>query len=276
MDSSSPESVQWLAVRLADRYSKLSQVEAVAFAGSQTNQVADTGSDIDLYIYVTEEIPIEVRRELTTSSSTHMDINNQFWEHSDEWLDKASGIKVDLTFRHTRWIEQQLEHSFEHHEASVGYSTCFWHNILTSKTLFDKNGWFTALKNKAQQPYPEALRDNIIAKNYPILRDNLSAYLHQLSYAVRRSDDISINHRIAALLASYFDIIFAVNRLPHPGEARLLQITESRCQELPKSMREQVTGLLKANLGEGNVIDCANALIDSLDELLKNQGLIAD
>lgn len=156
MDSSSPESVQWLAVRLADRYCKLSQVEAVAFADSKTNQEADISSDINLYIYITEEIPIEIRRELATSPSTHMDIDSQFGELGDEWLDKASGIKVDVMFRHTSWVEQQLEHRFEDPETSVDYSTCFWHNILTSKTLVDKNGWFTELKTKAQQALPRS------------------------------------------------------------------------------------------------------------------------
>jgi hypothetical protein len=40
---------------------------------------------------------------------------------------------------------------------------------------------------------------------------------------------VSINHRVAAWLASYFDIIFAVNDRFHPGEKRLV----SRMAKLP-------------------------------------------
>lgn len=273
VDKSIPEPTLLLAKRVAARYSALPQVEAVALAGSHTTQVAESGSDIDLYIYWHTEIPLQARRAIASVSATHVEANNQFWESGDEWIDEASGIHIDVMFRHTGWIEVHLERIVEHHEASIGYSTCFWHNVLTSKPLFDKRGWFTTLQTKARQPYPEGLRRRIVAKNYPILRDNLSSYLYQLNNAVRRCDKVSLNHRIAALLASYFDIIFAVNRLPHPGEKRILQIAESQCQELPEAMRDQVTNLLTAASGEGDLIGHANALIDSLDDLLQRQGL---
>jgi hypothetical protein len=29
---------------------------------------------------------------------------------------------------------------------------------------------------------------------------------------------VSLNHRTAALLASYFDVLFALNRVHHPGD----------------------------------------------------------
>jgi hypothetical protein len=273
VDKLIPEPALLLAKHVAARYSALPHVEAVALAGSHTTQVAESGSDIDLYIYWHAEIPLQVRRAIASVSATRVEVNNQFWEPGDEWIDEASGIHVDVMFRHTRWIEEQLERVLERHEASVGYSTCFWHNVSTSKPLFDKRGWFTTLQTKARQPYPEELRRRIIAKNHPILRDNLSSYLYQLKKAVRRCDKVSLNHRIAALLASYFDIIFAVNRLPHPGEKRILRIAESQCQELPEAMRDQVTKLLAAASGEGDLIGYANALIDSLDDLLERQRL---
>jgi hypothetical protein len=76
--------------------------------------------------------------------------------------------------------------------------------------LFDRTGWFEHLLSIAKQPCPNPLRTAIIAKNYPIISKNISSYFHQIELAVERQDWISINHRITALLASYFDIIFTV------------------------------------------------------------------
>jgi hypothetical protein len=54
-------------------------------------------------------------------------------------------------YRHARWIEEQLDRVLVRHEASVGYSTCFWYNVLHSNALFDRAGWFEALQRRARQ-----------------------------------------------------------------------------------------------------------------------------
>ncbi len=267
------ESVSLLANLIAARYSALPQVEAVVLAGSHTTQVSEPDSDIDLYVYWHAEVPMEERGVIAETSAIHVEVNNQFWEPGDEWIDEATGIHVDVMFRHTRWIEEQLERVLGRHEASVGYSTCLWHNVITSKLLFNRNGWFATLQANSKQPYPDELRHRIVAKNYPILRDTVSSYLNQIRSAVRRCDKVSVNHRITAFLASYFDIIFAINRLPHPGEKRILQIVEAQCKELPTKMRDQVHNLLTASSSEDAVIGYADALTDGLDELLRQQGL---
>jgi hypothetical protein len=88
---------------------------------------------------------------------------------------------------------------------------------------------------------------------------------------------VSINHRIAALIASYFDIIFAVNYLPHPGEKRLVQLANKLCEKLPKNMEQDITSLiisLAAIENKQYILEKTNALIDSLDELLINEKLL--
>ena len=59
-----------------------------------------------------------------------------------------------------------------------------------------------------------------------------------------RGDAITVNHRIAALLSSFFDILFAVNRVPHPGEKRLATIAAERCPLRPTDLDLQVDALL--------------------------------
>ena len=62
--------------------------------------------------------------------------------------------------------------------------------------------------------------------------------------AISRNDSVSINHRIAEFLASYFDIIFAVNELLHPGEKRLVQYAKDNCKILPYKFEENINKLL--------------------------------
>ncbi|MBK8961949.1 MAG: hypothetical protein IPM75_02440 [Candidatus Competibacteraceae bacterium] len=114
-----------LTARVATRYSLLPQVEAVALAGSQTNAVSDASSDIDLYVYLSGELPISERKAVALTFACQAEIGNCFWELGDKWLDLQTGIMVDVMFRSTHWIEGQLIRVIDEHEASVGYSTCF-------------------------------------------------------------------------------------------------------------------------------------------------------
>jgi hypothetical protein len=120
------------------------------------------------------------------------------------------------------------------------------------------------------------LQRAIIARNYPILRQTLSSYLAQIERAVRRGDSVSIQHRVTALLASYFDILFAVNELPHPGEKRLLQIAATRCPRTPRDMETQINTLLEvaASPAALAVVQQTSALLNSLDALLMDEDLL--
>jgi Domain of unknown function (DUF4037) len=261
-----------LAEGIAGRFAAIIEVEAVALAGSRTSPFADSQSDLDLYVYADAIVPTSLRAEIVRNAP-RAEIGNSFWEPGDEWIDADSGISIDVMFRTTRWIQDRLDSVLQRHEASVGYSTCFWYNVRNSRALFDRSGWFKELQEKASQPYPEALQRAIVAKNYPILRSNLSSYLRQIELAVQRHDPVSLNHRAAAMLASYFDIVFAVNAQPHPGEKRLIELARALCLNLPSGMAEQVTAFLSA-LPNNRVTERANAILEGLDELLRRKGFL--
>ncbi len=259
---------------IAQKFGELPQVEAVALAGSRTADVADAKSDFDLYVYTTAEIPAAIRQNLAAHFAERVEINNQFWEPGDEWIDAQSALGVDIMYRHPQWTEEQIERVLVKHQASVGYSTCFWYNVVNSKILFDRRGWFAQLQQRANQPYPEPLRRAIVAKNYPILRHNISSYLHQIECAVARQDLVSVHHRTTALLASYFDILFAFNRLPHPGEKRLVDFAKKFCASLPVEMETQMTQIIKTLADREAILPAINKLLDGLETLLIAEKLL--
>jgi hypothetical protein len=263
-----------LARRLAAKYISVPQVEAVALAGSRTSRFNDARSDTDLYVYVTAPVELAVRAQIAAGAD-EAEIGNQRWEPGDEWIDRETGIAVDVMFRHIRWIEDQIDRVLKQHQASVGYSTCFWYNVLHSELLYDRSDWFTRLKQSCKTPYPDELKQAIIAKNYPLLRHAQSSYLHQIELAFARNDRISVNHRTAALLASYFDVLFAINELPHPGEKRLVHHVTTHCAKIPLRFVEDVEGLIGAiGTNDTNVVSYANALADGLDQLMRREHLL--
>ena len=93
-----------------------------------------------------------------------------------------------------------------------------------------------------------------------------ASYYEQIEKAIKRNDIVSINHRISAFLASYFDIIFAVNELLHPGEKRLIQYALNNCKILPDKFDENITNLL--NQPNSETLEILNKMIAKLKEVL--------
>jgi hypothetical protein len=267
---------------IAAPFASLPQVRAVALAGSLAAGLADEQSDLDLYIYGDAPIPVEIRRgiaqDFAGAHSASIEIDKPFWGPEDAWIDSASGLGVDLIYWSPEWIEEQVDRVLVRHGAWVGYTTSFWYTVLHSRPVYDRDGWFARLKQCADQPYPEPLRRAIVRLNYPVLRQIGSSYRHQIALAILRRDRISINHRITALLASYFDILFAVNRAPNPGEKRLIAQAKRLCSTLPDHMEEQIDALLCSPADPWDrqtTLASIDALLDALDDLLDAEGLLS-
>jgi hypothetical protein len=252
-----------LADSICARFSSFPQVAAIALAGSEGCGEADALSDTDLYVYADAEIPVQARRAIAGDFADQMEIDNRFWEPGDEWIERASGRSIDIMYRSPAWIQDQLARVLERHEASIGYSTCFWWNVLHSRALYDPAGWYGALQGRARQPYPAELRRAIVAKNFPILRDNISSYRRQIEAAVQRGDWVSVHHRVNAFMASYWDILFAVNGVPHPGEKRMVEHLRRLCGKLPSGWEEAAEALVSRPSLAG-----LDRLADGLEEIL--------
>ena len=73
---------------------------------------------------------------------------------------------------------------------------------------------------------------------------------------------MSIVHRTAAFLESYFDVLFAVNRQTHPGEKRLIELCKKNCRVLPKNFEENLDRLFDDMAGNGDRIS------DDIDKII--------
>ena len=133
----------------------------------------------------------------------------------------------------------------------------------------NRNGAFRSAQERFDVPYPEPLRANIICKNLRLLTKNLPSYDVQIEKAVCRGDLVSVNHRTAAFLESYFDILFALNRMTHPGEKRMAAFLKAHADILPRDFEETMNTLFASLFASPQSVPAIlDTLIQNLTDIL--------
>ena len=255
---------------LYKEFSQLKQVEAIALGGSRAGQDYDQNSDYDVYIYLNSPIDEETRQIILSNYCSYMEIGNQFWELEDDCV-LNNGIQIELIYRSLESFEQELNTTVFQHRAQNAYTTCMWHNLITCKILYDKNGKLEKYKNKYSIPYPKQLKENIIKRQLELIDSSMPAYPKQIKKAILRKDFVSINHRITEFLASYFDLLFAINEITHPGEKRLVQLCKKQCKILPKNFEENLNLLFSyMYLEEKNIffMETLEQIVDNIKKII--------
>ena len=251
-------------VRLFEEIGKLPQVEAIALGGSRATGRYDEKSDYDVYVYVTGRIDEDKRREVLSKYCKYMEIGNSFWELEDD-VTLKDGIDMDIIYRDMKEFGEGISSVVDDCISWNGYTTCMWHNLITSKVILDKNGNLTALQEKYKIPYPKKLKENIISNNLKLLSGMLPSFDTQIKKAEMRDDLVSVNHRVTEFLASYFDILFALNEMTHPGEKRMQSICRTECKILPDNFEENFGRLFKGMFRE----DISPVIKDMVEEIKK-------
>ena len=236
-----------LANELVEAVSAWPEVEAITLGGSRATGDNDEKSDYDVYVYVTAPVSAERRRRLLRNYCSHMEIDNDFWETEDDCT-LNDGTNIDVLYRDLDQFAANVADVVERFQASNGYTTCMWHNML-----------------------PEELRRNIINRNMRLLTGNLPSYDAQIRKAASRGDKIAVNHRMAAFMESYFDVLFALNRRTHPGEKRLDKLAERDCAILPKDFRKNIDTLFDSMYADqavfsetlGEIVDDLRQTVDA-------------
>ena len=227
---------------LFEELGSLPQVEAIALGGSRATGRNDEKSDYDVYVYLTGPVEESVRRGILERYCSYMEIGNSFWEPEDD-VTLKDGIDMDIIYRSLQDFAGTVSGVVDGCNAWNGYTTCMWHNLITSNIVLDKNGRLRALQEQYRIPYPRKLKENIIANNRKLLSGMLPSFDSQIHKAERRGDLVSVNHRVTEFLASYFDILFALNEMTHPGEKRMQSICSAECKILPENFDQNLERL---------------------------------
>lgn len=248
--------------KLFEELGSLPQVEAIALGGSRATGRNDEKSDYDVYVYITDSIPESARRNILDKYCRYMEIGNTFWELEDD-VTLKDGIDMDIIYRNMQDFENTVTSVVMDCRPYNGYTTCMWHNLITSGIVMDKTGKLHALQERFRIPYPRKLKENIISNNLKLLSGMLPSFDAQIKKAENRGDLVSVNHRVAEFLASYFDILFALNEMTHPGEKRMQQICSGECAVLPKDFDENLNKLFDG-MFRTNISPVIHAMVEEI------------
>ena len=244
------------------------EVEAIALGGSRAGEVYDAKSDYDVYLYCTAPVSEDVRREILGRYCFALEIGNHFWEYEDNCT-LHNGVDIDILYRNLDDFIRDVASVVEDCQPRNGYTTCMWHNLRTCRIVYDRDGRLAAAKTRFDVPYPPLLRERIISRNRSLLRGSMPAYELQIAKAVKRRELVSVNHRTAAFLESYFDVIFALNEQTHPGEKRLVQLCKAQCKVLPAAFEENLQRLFSGMFDwDKHVLEDIARIVDELERLL--------
>lgn len=228
--------------RLFQALSQVPQIEAIALGGSRAGEHFDESSDYDIYLYCTAPIGEDVRRQILEPLCSYVEYGNHFWELEDNGTFK-DGVDFDILYRDLDDLVAGVARVVEEHQVCNAYTTCMWHNLITCKVIYDGSGRLTEARERFAVPYPEELKKNILEQGWRLLADSMPAYKHQIMKAAKRGDLNSVNHRTAAFLETYFDVLFAINGVTHPGEKRLVQLAKERCKVLPVGFEADISSV---------------------------------
>ena len=255
--------------KLFEELSEIPEVEAIALGGSRTGNEYDEKSDYDVYLYCTGNVNIDIRKTILSKYCDVMELGNQFWEYEDNCVLK-NGVDIDILYRNIKDFGNDVASVVEGCQGRNGYTTCMWHNLSTCKVLYDENNRLTELKERFNVPYPLELKKNIIERNMLLLEDGLPAYKTQILKAVGRGDRNSVIHRSAGFFESYFDIVFALNEMTHPGEKRLASICEKQCKILPEDFKKNLDEYYENMFKDKCAIEC------TLEKIVRNLKKVVD
>ena len=198
-----------------------------------------------------------------------VEYGNHFWELEDNGTFN-NDIDFDILYRNLDDFTNEVASVVEQCQPHNGYTTCMWHNLMTCKVIYDKEGRLQKAKERFGISYPKQLKENIISRNCLLLHGSFPAYDAQIAKANNRGDIVSVSHRVAAFFESYFDIIWALNEMTHPGEKRLISLCTQYCKILPKNFEKNIKKTFDdLYIHPENTQENIRIIIDELEKVLE-------
>jgi hypothetical protein len=222
-------------------------VVAISLGGSVGSGFADADSDLDFHVFW--EAPLAAPAEREVALATIADAGSLIvrpgeasWTLED-WF-SADGRPVELIYVAWHDVEADVTWAYDQGLNDEEFTTARLYNYARGRVVHDPLGMLRAVRERLNRVYPDATRALLLRRE----PERLALALKQLRMAQRRGDLLFVQQRRYTVQSLFFNLLFALNRLYHPGEKRLLPHAE-RCPVRPAdlTMRWEYIAILRAD-----------------------------
>jgi predicted nucleotidyltransferase len=240
-------------------------VAALGLGGSTASGLADEDSDLDVYVYYRQPLAPAAERAarlhpLADAGTLEVDLPTFGLE---DHL-RVQGMLIELVYLDLDRLSADAQQAYGQGLSSEGYTTALLYILAHSPVLHDATGEATGLRAQLQAGYPEPTRARLL-REYPEL---LRYYLELLRVSQRRADLLYVQHLRYGLQMIFFNLLFALNRLYHPGGKRLLSHAQ-RCAIQPAGLAERWNDTARLSADDSALADRLEALVDDLYRLIE-------
>jgi len=271
MSSSSPShfpAVERLVTQVAAAFEPHAEVEAVALDGSLATGSADSSSDADFGVYLSSSPAPERECEIRSRIQPTLPIvlgAGIFKTH--DILITPGGLRADISYYLAPAAEEAIHGALIQPSPALVRTSDLCALIRDSRILFDRTGWLKKMQEITSGPYPEALRTSIMARHWQMLAHPVSSFQQQMCISAARGDLPGWRYYSDLFITSYFQIVFAANRVLNSNRKRLMEIARRSCAVLPANFEEIEQFILSPPGVRSNEI--AGRLVNGLRELME-------
>ncbi len=218
-----------MAMRIVGAIAPMPGVVAASLGGSAASGMVDASSDLDLHVYWEDPLAqaaerLEQLAAVADCGSVRVGLTS--WGLEDQF--SVGGCPVELIYRRWEDMRADVERAYEQGLTGNGFTTAILYTIAHGRPLYDPTGELSATRDRLAEEFPEATHAALLCHQTPLL----SFHLEQLRRAQARGDLLFAQHVRFKVQMLFFDVLFTLNRLYHPGEKRLLDHSR-RCAIRP-------------------------------------------
>ncbi len=222
----------------------------IAFGGAHAKGVADSASDLDLYVFAAAIASNEARTqrvvELADAAPRSWSMPGAFTQAGTDFI--CRGQRVEVWLRSTGLIEQTLaecERGIVKQDLVTWtvmgfYNHCALSDLAHMFVLDDADGMLAAWQRRVSV-YPPRLRVSIIEKHLMAAR----FWPHNPHYAsaVERCDVLYVSGIVQQVVHNLVQVLFALNRVYFPGDKKLAAALDA-LQHAPPQIGTRMSALI--------------------------------